>query len=156
MYPLTLIVHSWLRWIVVIVGVVVVIKFCLGWLGNQDWKPLDTRLAALFPMLIDIQLLLGLLLYFVLSPITTGALGNFGAAMSNPIQRFYAVEHIFMMLIAVVVAHIGSALVKKRATATAKFRIGAIFCALTFIIIFLAIPWPFMAAGAGRPWLRLG
>lgn len=156
MFGVVLVLHSLVRWLVVIAGVVSAFKFLWGWLGRQEWRPLDGRLAALFPMLLDIQLLLGLLLYFALSPITTGALGNFGAAMSNPIQRFYAVEHIFMMLIALVVAHIGSALVKKRTTATAKFRISAIFIVLAFIIIFLAIPWPYVLAGAGRPWLRLG
>jgi len=155
-YSLILTLHSWMRWVVVIVGVIAVIKFLIGWLGKKDWAALDARLASIFPITIDIQLLLGLLLYFVLSPITTGALRAFGAAMKNSVVRYYSVEHIFMMLIALIVAHIGSALIKKRTDATAKFRIGFILFLLAMIIIFLAIPWPFLTAGSGRPWLRLG
>jgi hypothetical protein len=156
MYPLTLTLHSWLRWIAVIAGVVAVVRFLIGWLGKREWQARDARLTTLFPMLMDLQLLIGLLLYFVASPITTTALQNFGAAMSNAVTRFYAVEHFFMMLIALVVAHVGSVLVKKRSAAAARFRIGAIFFGLALVILFLAIPWPFVAAGAGRPWLRIG
>lgn len=155
MYPLTLTLHSWLRWIAVIAGVVAVVRFFMGWLGKREWQPLDARLTTVFPILMDIQLLLGLVLYFFASPITTGALRNFGAAMSNAVTRFYAVEHLFMMLIALVVAHVGSVLIKKR-SAAARFRIGAIFFGLALVILFLAIPWPFLAAGAGRPWFRIG
>jgi hypothetical protein len=155
-YPLVVTLHSWLRWAVVIVGVIAVVKFLGGWLGGKKWQPQDTRLAALFPMLVDIQLLLGLLLYFVVSPITTGALRNFGAAMSNSVTRYFAVEHVFMMLVALVVAHLGSMLPKKQTDVLAKFRLAAILTLLALVIIFLAIPWPFLAAGAGRPWFRLG
>ena len=122
MYPLILTLHSWMRWIVVIVGVIALVKFLIGWLGKKDWAALDARLASIFPVTIDIQFLLGLLLYFVLSPITTGALRDFGAAMKNSVVRFYTVEHILMMLIALIVAHIGSMMIKKRTDATAKFR----------------------------------
>jgi len=156
MYPLTLTLHSWLRWIAVIAGVVVVIRFLMGWLGKRDWQALDARLTTVFPMLLDIQLLLGLLLYFVASPITTGALQNFGAAMSNAATRFYAVEHFFMMLIALVVAHVGSVLVKRRSGAPARYRVGALLFGLALLIILFSIPWPFVAAGANRPWFRLG
>jgi len=155
-YPLILTLHSWMRWVVVIIGVIAIVKFLIGWLGKKEWGALDARLASIFPITIDIQLLLGLLLYFVLSPITTGALRDFGAAMKNSVVRYYSVEHILMMLIALIVAHIGSMMIKKRTETTAKFRIGFILFLLAMIIIFLSIPWPFLAAGSGRPWLRLG
>lgn len=156
MYPLVLTLHSWLRWIVVLAGVVIVVRFLAGWLGKRDWEMLDARLATVFPMLLDIQLLIGLLLYFVASPITTGALKNFGAAMSNAATRFYAVEHLLIMLVALVVAHVGSVLVKRRSAAPARFRLGAILFGLAVLFILFAIPWPFVSAGANRPWFRLG
>lgn len=156
MYPLVLTLHSLMRWVVMIVGVVAVAKFLAGWLGKQEWTPLDARLLSIFPMTVDIQFLLGLLLYFILSPITTSALRDFGAAMSNSVLRFFAVEHIFMMVIALVVAHVGSVLARKRTAAPARFRLAGLFFLVAMIIIFLAIPWPFVTAGSGRPWLRLG
>ncbi len=156
MYGVTLFLHSWLRWVVVIVAIVAVVRFVLGWLGRREWTDLDARLAAGFPILLDVQLLVGLLLYFVASPITTGALRNFGAAMSNAVVRFYAVEHLFLMLIALVLAHVGNVLLKKRRAAAARFRLATLLFGLALIVILLAIPWPFLTAGANRPWFRLG
>lgn len=156
MYLVVLLFHSWVRWLVVAVGVLAVVRFVLGWLGHRAWQPLDGRLAIIFPTLLDIQVLVGLLLYFFVSPITTGALKNFGGAMSNAVTRFYAVEHLLIMLVALVVAHVGSILVKRRSAAPARFRLGAILFGLAVLFILLAIPWPFVGAGANRPWFRLG
>ena len=98
-------------------------------------------MGIVFTSLMDIQLLTGLVLYFFLSPITKLALSDFGSAMKNADLRFYAVEHIFMMLIAVVLVHIGRAKSKKAIADHAKFRIATIFYGLSLLIMLAAIPW---------------
>ena len=87
------------------------------------------------------------------SPITTGAFKDFGAAMGNSSVRFFAVEHIFIMIVAIVLAHVGRSLSKKAADDKSKFKRAAIFFTLSMLAVLAAIPWPFMAAGAGRGWL---
>ena len=62
---------------------------------------------------LDVQMLLGLLLYGVLSPYTAAAMKDFGAAMRDPVLRFWAVEHLTMMLSAVVLVHVGRVLARK-------------------------------------------
>lgn len=156
MYPFLLILHSWLRWIVVLAGALVVVRFAVGWLGRRKWEALDGQLAAIFPGLLDMQLLVGLLLYFGFSPITTGALRNFGAAMGNAVVRFYAVEHLFLMVVALIIAHVGSVLLKKRAAGPARFRSATLAFALALLLILAAVPWPLVTAGMNRPWFRLG
>lgn len=156
MYPVFLVLHSWLRWLVVIVAVIAVARFAWGWLSGRKWEALDGRLASTFPALLDIQLLVGLVLYFFASPITTGALRNFGAAMGNAVTRFYAVEHLFLMLLALIIAHVGSVLVKRRAPGPARWRAATVVFGLALIVILLAVPWPFVTAGTNRPWFRLG
>jgi hypothetical protein len=156
MYPLLLTLHSWLRWIVVIVGVIAVARFALGWGGRRAWQGLDGRLAVVLPTLLDIQLLVGLLLYFFASPITAGALRNFGAAMGNAVTRFFAVEHLLLMVIALALAHVGGVLVKQRRADPARFRLATVLFGLAIVVILAAIPWPFVTAGMNRPWFRLG
>lgn len=97
---------------------------------------------------LDIQMLVGLILYFFLSPLTTAAFKNFGAAMSNPILRFFAIEHILYMIVAVALGHVGRTLAKKATEAVAKHRISAILYGLAVVVILLAIPW-------SRPLFRL-
>ena len=152
MYSLVLTLHSLVRWAIVIVGVIAVVRAWIGWRGGKPWAQLDDRLGLTFTSVMDLNLLLGLLLYFVVSPITTGALKDMGAAMDNSSVRFFAVEHILVMIIAVVVAHIGRSRAKKAATDPGKHKQAAIFFTTAMVLVLLAIPWPFLATGAGRGW----
>lgn len=144
--------HSIVRWAIVIIGVIAVVRAFIGWFGGRQWQQLDDRLGLGFTTTMDINLLLGLLLYF-LSPLTRSALQDFGAAMGNSALRFLAVEHALLMVIAVVLAHIGRARSKKAGDDRSKFKQAAIFFGLAIVAVFLAIPWPFMSQWAGRGWL---
>ncbi|MFZ6031367.1 MAG: hypothetical protein ACOYYS_26960 [Chloroflexota bacterium] len=149
-YLLTLSVHNLLRWIVLLVGIVVTVRAWLGWLGKKEWTARDRKLGAFFGITFDVQLLLGLLLYFVVSPLMTETiLPNFGAAMQNGALRFFAIEHIVMGILALVFAHLGSVLAKRAKDSTAKYRTAAIWFTLALLVLLAAIPW-------SRPLLRLG
>lgn len=141
MYPFVLSLHSIVRWLVVIIGVIAVARAFIGWLGGRQWQQLDDRLGLGFTTILDINLLLGLLLYFFLSPVTTGAFKDFGAAMSDSNARFFAVEHISVMIVAIIVAHIGRSRSKKATEDKSKFKQAAIFFGLAMLLVLLAIPW---------------
>ena len=98
--------------------------------------------------MLDLQVLLGLLLYFVFSPLTKAALSDFGGAMSDPLMRFWAVEHGFGMIIGVALAHAGMSRARKAATDTMRHKRVAVFFILALIAILAAIPWP------GRVYVR--
>jgi len=141
MYAIVLIIHSWLRWAVLAAGIAAAAR------GGAR----DSSTGRWFTILLDVQMLIGLLLYFVLSPFTTAALGDFGGAMKNPQLRFFAVEHVVGMVIAIALAHIGAAKIKK-APAERRDRLALIFYGLALVAILATIPWPGMPAG--RPLFR--
>jgi len=141
MYVVFLHLHSTLRWLILIGLIVILIKYLAGWLGNHAWKKSDNLLGIIMTGLMDLQLITGLALYFFLSPITKIALTNFGAAMKDASLRFYAVEHLSIMLIAVVLVHIGREKSKKALTDTGKFKMGSIFFLIALMVIYAAIPW---------------
>jgi predicted membrane channel-forming protein YqfA (hemolysin III family) len=142
MYSLVLLVHSWLRWAVLAAGLAAIAR---GGSHNET-------AGRWFTILLDVQMLLGLLLYFVLSPVTRAALQDFGGAMGAPQMRFYAVEHLFGMVIAIALAHVGLKKVRK-APVERKARTAAIFYGLALVAILISIPWPGLPAG--RPLFRL-
>ena len=149
LFSIMLPLHSIVRWLVVIAAVAVVGRALYAWLTKKDWTALDDRLGMIFPMVMDIQVLVGLILYFFASPITQTALKDFGQAMKNADLRYFAVEHIFMMLVALVVAHVGRAVSRKAATAPAKHRAAALLFSLSIVLVLASIPWfrpllPFM------------
>jgi len=145
MYVGFLHIHDTLRWLLLIGLVVTLTKYLAGWLGNKPWKRADNLLGIAVTLLMDLQLVTGLILYFFLSPITQVALSDFGAAMKNPDLRFYAVEHLLLMLIAVVMVHIGRAKTKSAYTDESKFKAGSIFFLIALMVIFAAIPWSRLA-----------
>jgi hypothetical protein len=143
--------HSWLRWLVLLTGVVAFVRAVAGASGRKPWKPSDDRAGFWFVTSLDAQFTLGLILYAFLSPITRAAFGDFGAAMKNSGLRFWAVEHVFGMLIGVALAHIGRVRARKT-DSLRRHKVAAIFFGLALAVILASIPWP--GTPNGRPLLR--
>lgn len=141
MYTGFLHLHDALRWLLLLAFLITVIKYLAGWLGDQGWKKIDHTLGLILTALMDLQLLTGLVLYFFLSPVTKIAFNDFGGAMKNPDLRFYAVEHLTMMLAAVILVHIGRAKSKKAVFDRDRFKHSAIYFLLALVLILAGIPW---------------
>jgi hypothetical protein len=141
MYSAALFTHSWLRWVVVLAGLYAFVRCALGASRRSPWTPADDRAGFWFVTALDLQTTVGLILYFLLSPLTATALHGFGAAMKDPILRFWAVEHAFGMLIGVTLAHIGRARARKT-DSLRRHRVAAIFFGLALFVILASIPWP--------------
>lgn len=140
LYPFIKEAHSGWRWIVLVLAIAVVIDFAMGLFSKRSFKSLDNRLSLFYMISCDIQLLFGLLLYFVLSPLTQSAFEG-GNVMSDPIVRFHVVEHPVTMLLAIVFAHIGRIASKKASADGKKFQRGLIWFLLSLIFMLSRMPW---------------
>ena len=147
MYGIVLTLHSLLRWAVLIAGILAASRCMAGWRSRRPWTLADERASFWFILSLDLQFLLGLLLYAVLSPLTWTAFHDFGGAMKDPVLRFWAVEHIFGMLVGIALAHIGHARVHKTGDDTRRHRLAAIFFTIALIAILASIPWPTLPHG---------
>lgn len=142
MYSAALTFHSLLRWVVLLAGLLAVARACAGWAGTRPWTAADNRAGIWFTAALDLQLLAGLLLYLVLSPLTQAALENVAATMGNASLRFWSVEHPFGMVIALVLAHVGRVRIRKATTDASRHRVAAILFAIAMVVILLLSPWP--------------
>jgi hypothetical protein len=151
MYTAVLILHSWLRWFALVAVFGVVLAAVRGKVeGSQS---VADRWGMFAMMALDLQMLLGLLLYLVVSPNMAEIRAHFGEAMQNPQLRFWAVEHLTAMIVAVVVAHVGRVLARKAKTPASK-RARLLGCfGVALVAMLLGTPWPGMPAG--RPLFRL-
>lgn len=134
-------IHNLVRWVVIILGILALVRAYMGFLGNREWTERDRKIGIFFAVSIDIQLLIGLILYLFLSDITRTIFRDFSAAMSNEGIRFFALEHAFYMILAVVFVHLGSMLPRRVDDSRAKFARAAIWFTLTFLVIILGMPW---------------
>lgn len=145
--------HSILRWLVLLVALWAIVKMASGRSGKKSFTNADKRPALFFLIIMDLQLLVGLYLYFV-GPWGLKNIQNqgFGNIMKDSMSRFFAVEHLLGMLIALILVHTGYAATKKNVPDQKKFN-KAFWCFLiAFILILASIPWPFREA-LGRGWM---
>lgn len=142
MYYFFLNLHSWLRWAVVVFSIIVIFRAFIGWLNKKEYSSSDNRFSVFYIASVHSQFLIGVILYIFLSPITKAAFQDFGAAMKNPDLRFFAVEHLMGMVLAVVFAQLGRTLSKKAVNSHQKHKKAAIFYTISFIIMLATIPWP--------------
>ena len=117
-----LMLHSILRWAVVVVGLFALIKFLVGWVRKSEFAKMDRGLQAGFSGLVDLQVTLGFVFFFWSG--LTGA----GFPM-------FRIEHMITMIVAAVVAHFPS--FKKNADN--KFAVGVYAIIGALILIYVGI-----------------
>ena len=147
---LVLILHSLLRWAVLLFGVIAIIKAIGGLSGKRIYTSGDNKMSLFFMISCDIQFLLGLALYFGNS--WFDKLKEPGNMKISSI-RFFTIEHSMMMILAWILVHMGRVLVKKSLTDSAKHKKTLIFFGLAIVLILAAIPWP-VRESIARPLFR--
>jgi hypothetical protein len=127
--------HSIWQWAILVFAGLVALKALIGWQGKQTYTVLDDRIGMVLTIALDLQFLLGLLLW-LFGPINFRQLSS---AMGNDALRFYLLEHNVIYLIALVLAHIGRGRARKATDGVAKHRASFIFFALSFVFILAII-----------------
>ncbi len=151
-YWAVLLAHSRLRWAVLVVCVVLLAETFIGWLRARPWTHFDAGLQGAFTVLVDVQVLLGLWLYFFLSPLSRGFLAGAGVGMKDPTLRFFGLEHAVATLLAAAVVHVGRVATRRALTPTRSHGVACVTAALVLLVLVAAIPWPYTRYG--RPLFR--
>jgi hypothetical protein len=131
--------HSGLAYLALLALVLVIIWALVGALSGRDFQEKDRKIALIAFILCHIQLLVGLILYFV-SPIGFYLLSG-GGAMSDATARLTALEHPLINILAIVLISVGFIRAKKLESSTAKFRSIYMMYAVGLLLILSRIPW---------------
>lgn len=118
--------HSGWRYLVILVVVLALLKFLIGWLGQQRWSRFDQILGTATPIIIDIQWLLGLIVWIT----QQRWLGN------NPLASW---EHPTTMTLALIAAHIGWSRAKRAVNDGAKFRTAFVSFLIAGLLVALGV-----------------
>lgn len=145
--------HSVLRWAILILLVITVFRSFNGMRKNSDYLAQDKKFALWTLIAAHIQLVIGLIQYFV-GPWGLKNIQNngMGAVMKDSYGRFFAVEHLLMMIIAIALITIGYSSAKRTLAPRKKHKKIFIFFLIALIIILAAIPWPFRPGFETRAW----
>lgn len=141
-----------MRWLVLVSLLFAIFRGYRGWLLKKSYNLSDRRIRTIASTAAHIQLVIGLALYFV-SPIVDYFLHHLKESMHIREIRFFGMEHITMMLTAIVVITIGAIKAKRKENDQEKFKTQAIWFTIGLLIILSSIPWAFSPL-ISRPWLR--
>jgi hypothetical protein len=150
-YSPVLTIHSWLRWLTLLLAIAATIN-ALRPDTDLTQRPPGRQWDSWFMFALDIQVLFGMLLYLRLSPFTMQAMNDIERAVQNPSLRFWAVTHAGAMFLACVLVRVGRVLAISAKTAALRRRWRFLFFALTTATIMIGIPWPGLSNG--RPLFR--
>jgi hypothetical protein len=142
MYSSALWLHSWLRWAVLLTGLVAWFRAISGKTARRPWTPQDELWGLLLTISVDLQMLVGLVLYAVLSPITKIGVRNLAAAMQIGVARFFTVEHLAGMIVGIALVHVARAKIRKTADAQRKHWLAMVLFGIALVVMIISIPWP--------------
>ena len=131
--------HSGLAYLALLALVLVIIWALVGALSGRDFQEKDRKIALIAFILCHIQLLVGLILYFV-SPLGYSLLAG-GGAMADATARLTALEHPLINILAIVLISVGFIRAKKLESSKAKFRSIYMMYAVGLLLILSRIPW---------------
>lgn len=135
MYNLLQSLHSWWAYLAVLVLLVAVVNSLMGYTSKRYFESKDLRIALFALIFMHIQLVLGLIVYFV-SPLGFDSLGE----MKNADIRLTSLEHPLINIIAIALITIGWSKHKK-VEGTLKFRKIFFFYGIGLVLILSRIPW---------------
>ena len=142
MYTTVKFLHSGWAYLVLLIVTVATINALIGFFGNKEYQPKDFRLALFALIVTHIQLLIGLVLYFI-SPLGMKSITNngMGTVMKDSMLRMNAVEHPMIMILMVVFITIGYSKHKKKLVSKPKLKMLAIFYSIALLLMLSRIPW---------------
>lgn len=141
MYDLTYIIHSYWAYLVVLVLLVTTVNSIIGYASKKEYGAMDLRLGLFTLIVSHIQLLIGLVLYFVAPYFQAFSQVGMGGVMKDSTLRLYLVEHPLMMLISVILITVGYSKHKNKRLSSKKFKTLSIFYALGLIFMLSRIPY---------------
>lgn len=131
--------HSYNRYLILAALVLVLYRSWTGWQGKKAFVKSDNTASVVLLGLAHLQLLLGLIQYFGTSTITQSAFADMGHAMKDGWLRYFAVEHITMMILAVACIQIGRSTSKKATDDNTKHKKLAIWTTAGAILIIVTL-----------------
>ena len=141
MYDTVKLLHSYWAYLVLLILVLATFNAIFKFIGKKEYHAKDFRISLFTLIVSHIQLLIGLLLYFVSPRFNLFSDMGMGEIMKDSVNRLYLAEHPLINILALVLITIGYSKHKKKLTSISKFKVIAIFYTIALVLFLSRIPW---------------
>jgi hypothetical protein len=143
--------HNLLRWVILILLVISIIKSYSGWQQKKVFKPADKKTWLFTLIAAHITLLIGLYQWlFGRYGVFVTSLPAGVSVMKDKFYRFFWVEHPTGMIISIILITLGYGMAKKSVSDVTKFKKAFWYFTIALLVILITVPWPFRQI-VGRP-----
>ncbi len=140
LYPILLSIHNAWRWVALLGVLCALLVGVRGFFGRRPWDASAERTGRLAVLVMDVQLVLGVVLYAGVSPVTRLMFTNYRAAMKGFETRFFGMEHLSLMILAVALTHVAKVRASRLSRDRGKYRTGVMFYGATLGLMLRATP----------------
>lgn len=141
MYEVVKNLHSYWAYLVLLILIIAVVNALIKTFGDKEYEAKDFRISLFTLIVSHLQLLIGLILYFVSPRLQVFSELGMGGVMKDPVNRLYLVEHPLVNIIAIALITIGYSKHKKKLTSKAKLKTIAVFYTIALVFLLSRIPW---------------
>lgn len=153
MFFILLFFHSIVRWFLLLGLLYTVFNSFIKFKNGSDFTKTDNKWRHWTATIAHVQLMIGMVMYFKSPAVAQFRAAGHAAGSGINEPFFFGLIHISMMILAIIIITMGSAVSKRQDTDQKKFRIIFLSFGVALIIILAAIPWPFSPLSQ-RPYLR--
>lgn len=133
--------HSYWAYLVLLIVVLATFNAIIKAARKKPFAAHDFRISLFALIVMHLQLLIGLVLYFVSPYFSAFSEEGMGKIMQDETLRLYLIEHPITMILAIVFITIGYSKHKKKLSSSKKFKTLSIFYAIALILLLSRIPW---------------
>jgi len=138
MYDVVIGFHYLISSVFLIIAVVLIIWAVRGWVNTYDFSSKFSRLSYYFNLLLYLQFFTGIFLYFFLkSEIETGGI-SLEQAIDQSNIKFWGIEHVSLMLFALLISQIGRFFIKQISSDRGKYRAATFYYGISFIVVIIS------------------
>jgi len=134
-------IHSYWAYLALLILILATVNAIINFIRKKEFHAKDFRISLFTLIVMHIQLLIGIVLYFASDYLSLISEMGMGSIMKNSSLRSTIIEHPFAMILAVALITIGYSKHKKKLTSTSKFKTIAIFYTLALVLVLAKIPW---------------
>jgi cytochrome bd-type quinol oxidase subunit 2 len=117
--------------------VIITLQSLLGWIKRKEYGRRENRLRKTYLILLYIDLLIGIILYFFLQK--PNDIFSTEEAMNFMSLRFWAIQHFSNIVFVVILCTTGNLLIKKTPKSSSKFKYSVFYFGISTIIIIISV-----------------
>jgi hypothetical protein len=139
LYTIVFKIHIFISTITLLSGIMTQVLSIQGWTGGRNYSSRDVWSSMIFNIGLYFQLVLGFIIYFTLRTTLEGAIWEVPDTENDASLRFWAIEHIALMIFALFLTQLGRVFIKRATQSVRKFKASVFYYGTALILILFSL-----------------